>query len=114
MAERGARSTGRGARPSGKAGPAAAPPSARGWRPSLLEAVVLLALLLVGLNFLSSASRSTPEQPAPAPVAAVEPQVAPPPPAEPAVTPIEPTSSFSRMQSVGGTLRESNGATIKD
>jgi len=114
MSERVARSSGRGARPTGKAGPAAAPPSQRRWRPSLLEAVVLLALLLVGLNFLSSASRSTPEPSVPAPVAAVAPRTAPPPPEEPAVTPVEPTSSFSRMESVGGTLRDSHGAPIRD
>jgi hypothetical protein len=80
----------------------------------VLEAVVLIVLLLVGVNFLSS--RSTPDASAPAPVAAVATEAAepPPPPAEEPAVEAEPTSSFASLQSVGGVLRTQNGAAFND
>jgi len=113
--ERGGRGPTRGTRPTGTAGPASAPPARRRWRPSALEAVVLLVLVLAGLNFLSS--RSAPDASAPVPVAAVATEAAAPPPApadEPVTVEVEPASSFPSLQSVGGVLRTQNGAAFND
>jgi hypothetical protein len=76
---------------------------------------VVLVLLLVGLNFLSS--RSVPDASAPGPVAAVGTEAAPPPPPpaeEPVPVEVEPTSSFASLQSVGGVIRRENGAAFND
>jgi hypothetical protein len=116
MSERGGRGPTRGTRSTATAGPASAPPAWRRWRPSALEVVVLVVLLLIGVNFLASTSRSAPDASTPVPVAAAAMEAAPPPPPaeEPVTAEVEPTSSFPRLQAVGGVLRGPDGAPIQD